>query len=199
MNIYDFDDTIYTGNSEGHFYFHEMKKHPKMLVTVPRMAISFLGYLLGIKTKTQAKRNLHRFLRYVPDIDGDLEEFWDKHEKNIKTWYKNRQQEDDIIISASPEYLLIPICRRLGIKYLMASRVDKKTGAYDGLNCHDEEKVRRLYERFPDAVCDEFYSDSLSDTPLAEISKQAWIIRGVTLFDWNEYDMSKQKKKRKKC
>lgn len=31
---------------------------------------------------------------------------------------------DDVIISASPEILLTEICRRLGIKYLIASKVE---------------------------------------------------------------------------
>lgn len=193
MNIYDFDDTIYDGDSEYDFYIYSMIKHPKMLLTVPRMAFAFLGYLLGINSKTQAKETLHRFLLHIPDIDSDLEDFWDKHEKKIKEWYLKRQRDDDIIISASSEYLLTPICKRLDIKNLMASRVDKKTGVYHGENCYGEEKVRRLYEQFPNAVCDEFYSDSLSDTPLANIAKTAKIIRKTELFDWNEYEKMKKK------
>ncbi len=66
-----------------------------------------------------------------------------------------------------------PICERLGIKNLMASKVDKHTGLYDGENCWGEEKVKRLYEKFPNAKCEEFYSDSLSDTPLAELADKA--------------------------
>ncbi len=45
------------------------------------------------------------------------------------------RKEDDVIISASPEFLLRPICNRLGIRHLIASRVDARSGAYDGQNC----------------------------------------------------------------
>ena len=86
-----------------------------------------------------------------------------------------------------------PICERLGIKNLMASKVDKHTGLYDGENCWGEEKVKRLYEKFPNAKCEEFYSDSLSDTPLAELADKAMIIRGNELIEWNEYKPSKLK------
>ncbi|MEE0264705.1 MAG: haloacid dehalogenase-like hydrolase, partial [Acutalibacteraceae bacterium] len=89
------------------------------------------------------------------------------------------------IISASPEFLLELPCQMLGIKYLMASRVDPKTGKYTGENCHGEEKVRRLYEKYPkDTVIEEFYSDSYSDTPLAKLAKKSFMVKGDDISDW---------------
>ncbi|MCH5209626.1 MAG: HAD-IB family phosphatase [Oscillospiraceae bacterium] len=193
MNIYDFDETIYDSDSTKDFYFYCLKRYPKILLSVPGMAWSFFLYILGAKTKTQFKERMYRFLRYVPDIDEALADFWNINEHKIKQWYTSRQKEDDIIISASPEFLLSPICDRIGIKNLIASRVDKHSGLYTGENCWGEEKVKRLYETFPDAKCEEFYSDSLSDTPLAEISDMAKIIRGNELIDWNEYKPSEFK------
>lgn len=193
MNIYDFDETIYNSDSTKDFYFYCLRRHPIMLLSVPCMMWAFFLYILGVKTKTQFKEKMYRFLRYIPDIDSEISTFWDKNEYKVKQWYKDRHTADDIIISASPEFLLEPICVRLGIKNLIASKVDKKTGLYTGENCWGEEKVKRLYEVFPDAVCEEFYSDSLSDTPLAELAKTAKIIRGTELIDWDEYKPSKLK------
>lgn len=193
MNIYDFDKTIYDGDSTKDFYFYCLKKHPKILLTIPCMAWTFFLYILGVKTKTQFKEKMYRFLSCVPDIDGDVNDFWNWNEHKIKKWYKDRKCEDDIIISASPEFLLAPICERIGIKNLIASKVDKKTGIYTGENCWGKEKVRRLYEKFPEAVCDEFYSDSLSDSPLADISGQAHIICGTDIIEWDKYTPSKLK------
>lgn len=191
MNIYDFDETIYNGDSTRDFYFYCLRKYPGMILSVPAMAWTFFLYILGVKTKTQFKEKMYGFLRYIPDTDVAVNAFWDTNVKNIKKWYKDRQQESDVIISASPEFLLKPVCERMGIKYLIASRVDKNTGKYDGENCHGDEKVRRLYEINPDAVCEEFYSDSLSDSPLAQIAKTAKIIRGNEIIEWNEYKPSK--------
>lgn len=193
MNIYDFDETIYNSDSTKDFYFYCLRRHPIMLLSVPCMMWAFFLYILGVKTKTQFKEKMYRFLRYIPDIDLEISTFWDKNEYKVKQWYKDRHTADDIIISASPEFLLEPICVRLGIKNLIASKVDKKTGLYTGENCWGEEKVKRLYEVFPDAVCEEFYSDSLSDTPLAELAKTAKIIRGTELIGWDEYKPSKLK------
>lgn len=193
MNIYDFDETIYEEDSTKNFYFYCLRKYPKMLLSVPYMVWTFFLYIIGAWTKTQFKEVMYRFLRYVPDVDTALEDFWNINECKIKQWYKDRQKADDVIISASPEFLLEPICKRLGIKNLMASRVDKHTGKYTGENCWGEEKVNRLYEKLPDVKCEEFYSDSLSDTPLARLADKAMIIRGNELIAWDEYKPSKLK------
>ena len=137
---------------------------------------------------------MYRFLRYVPDIDNVLEDFWDSHEGNILDYYKAQQKEDDIIISASPEFLLEPICRRTGIKNLIASRVDRFSGKYTGENCWGSEKVIRLKDKYNISHCDNFYSDSYSDSPLAEIAGKAFIVRRNDLSPWNEYKETKGEK-----
>lgn len=191
MNIYDFDDTIYSGDSTRDFYFYCLKKYPRILLSVPAMAWAFFLYILGVKTKTQFKEKMYGFLKFVPDIDSAVTNFWSVRKNNIKQWYIAGKREDDMVISASPEFLLSPICKQLGIKSLIASLVDKHTGKYTGENCHGEEKVKCLYKEYPDACCEEFYSDSLSDAPLAKIAEKAWIVRGDELIVWDEYKPSK--------
>lgn len=194
MNIYDFDKTIYDGDSTADFVKYCAKHYKKAFVTLIPTAWAFLLYVLGVYTKTQFKEKMYGFLRYIPDIDTALERFWDESEKNILDYYKSQTSSDDIIISASPEFLLKPICKRLGITHLIASRVDKHTGKYDGENCWGEEKVIRLKQEYGIDSCDEFYSDSFSDTPLANISDKAFIVRKNVLTPWNEYEKSKGEK-----
>ena len=136
--------------------------------------------------KTKFKQRFYKFFTSVKDIDKTVEEFWAEHKKNIKPFYADTQKEDDVIISASPYFLLEPIIKELGIKHLMASNVDRYTGVYDGINCHGKEKVRRFYEVFPEGEIDDFYSDSLSDSPLAEISKRAYLVKDFDLLPWPE-------------
>ena len=76
----------------------------------------------------------------------------------------------------------------------MASRVDAHTGAYTGVNCWGAEKVCRFREKFGDAQIETFYSDSLSDSPLAEIAQKAWIVRGDEMIAWDEWARKKKKK-----
>lgn len=191
MNIYDFDNTIFKGDSTACFYIYCLKKHPKIICKAPSLITGVVKYYVLKKgTKTEFKEKMYQFLKFC-NIERDVEDFWKVKINNIKAWYKDQQQKEDIIISASPEFLLAVPCKMLGIKRLIASRVNPVTGKYTGENCHGEEKVRRLYAEFPkDIVIDKFYSDSYSDTPLAKLAKQSYMVKGDSLSKW---DFSKHK------
>lgn len=183
MNVYDFDNTIYNGDSTADFYLFSLRRHPSIIKNSPSLLRAVLRFYLFKKgTKTDMKEIMYRFLRKI-DPENDIKAFWDTHEKNIKGWYINKKKDDDIIISASSEFLLKPICERLGIKNLIASQVDVHTGKYSGINCHGKEKVRLFNELYGTEI-DEFYSDSHSDDPLAEISKKAFIVKGDKIEKW---------------
>ena len=177
MNVFDFDKTIFHGDSTTKFYISCLGKYPKTWLHIPSMVAAFAKFYLFRKgTKTQCKEVFYRFLTAIPDVDKAVDEFWEKHEDGVFEWYKKIHDETDVVISASPEFLLERFCKKLGVEKMMASRVDKKTGKYIGENCHGEEKVRRFYEVYPDGVIENFYSDSVSDAPLARISKDAFVI-----------------------
>ncbi|MBR2021815.1 MAG: haloacid dehalogenase-like hydrolase [Clostridia bacterium] len=123
----------------------------------------------------------------MPDVDEAVENFWSRNFDGIFDWYRKIHKESDVVISASPEFLLEGVCKKLGVQKMMASRVDKKTGRYEGENCHGEEKVRRFYEAYPDGVIDNFYSDSVSDAPLAKIAKNAFVIdKNGNVLEWED-------------
>ncbi len=183
MKIYDFDNTIYKGDSTADFYLFSLRHHPSIIKNLPSLLVAVIKFYIFKKgTKTEMKEVMYRFLKSIePEID--IKKFWDTHEKNIKSWYLKQKKDDDIIISASPEFLLRPICDRLNIKNLTASKVDVHTGKYSGVNCHGEEKVRLFNELYGGEI-DEFYSDSYSDAPLAKISKKAFMVKGSKIEDW---------------
>lgn len=197
MNIYDFDKTIYNGDSTADFIKFCAVRYKKTRVWALPTLKAFVLYALGIYTKTQFKERMYGFLQRVPDVEAAVNEFWDGHEKNILEYYKRQRRADDIIISASPEFLLRPVCKRLGVERLIASRVDGKTGKYTGENCWGEEKVRRLEEEYGITSCGSFYSDSFSDAPLASIAESAYIVRGNNLTPWDEFKRSKKRSSEK--
>ncbi len=185
MNVYDFDKTIYNGDSTFHFLMHCAKKHKKVRQMLPRIAVRGIGYVCGFIKKQDFKEDMFSFLSVI-DTKSELELFWDRKISGIKEWYKNNQEEDDVVITASPEFLVKHATDMLGIKYIMGSPVDMNTGKYSGNNCHGKEKVVRFYEAFPDGVIDDFFSDSYSDTPLAKISKKAYLVKGDKILDWDK-------------
>ena len=186
MNAYDFDKTIYDGDSTADFYLFCLKRHKQIIFKCsPSLLGATLRFYAAKKgTKTQFKEVMYRFLRYC-DCKRDVHDFWEKNRKKIKRFYLEQKRPDDVIISASPVFLLRPICSELGIGTLIASNVDPETGIYSGENCHGEEKVRRFREIFGEnAVVDEFYSDSHSDEPMAKTARKAFLVKGESLTEW---------------
>ena len=177
INVYDFDNTIYRGDSSYDFFCHCACRYPCVLLSAAAALPWMLAMLLGAVEKTAVKQRFYRYMRHVPDIAEEVERFWQSHDKNLKSWYFAQKRADDLIISASPVFLLEPVMKRLELAFL-ASRVNPVTGEYEGLNCHGEEKVRRMREVYPDAEIERFYSDSLHDTPLARLAREAFLVKG---------------------
>ena len=51
-----------------------------------------------------------------------------------------------------------------------------ETGKLEFL-CFRENKVKAFKERYPNAVVEEFYTDSYNDKPLMEISKKTYLVK----------------------
>lgn len=184
MNVFDFDKTIYQNDSTRDFIVFCMIRHPKALLYLPYIGfVSLRYYLFHIGTKTQFKEKMYRFLKAC-DAERDVEVFWSTRLSGIKQFYRKIHRDDDLIISASPEFLLKPLEKKLHIT-VIASRVNPKDGKTTGENCYHAEKVRRFRELYPNGTIDEFYSDSYSDEPLALLSQKAYIVKDESLTDWD--------------
>ena len=146
--------------------------------------------MLGIYNKTKFKEKFYSYLKAIGDIDNLVDNFWSIKEVNIEKWYNLKNHDRDIIISASPEFLLEPICKKLKVRLLIGSRVDKRTGHYTGENCFGEEKVVRLNKVLKNYVIKEFYSDSLTDAPLANLGQKSFIVDKDNIIKWSDYKPS---------
>ncbi len=177
LNVYDFDGTIYRGDSTVDFYRFCIARHPSVLLRIPLQLKGAVMYKFGRYSKTVFKEEFFSFLKALDNPQEDVNMFWKKHRDRIYDWYLAQKKESDIIISASPEFLLRPVCDYLGVPKLIASRVDIRTGRFNGLNCHGEEKPERLRRETGLTHIDAFYSDSMSDRPMAEIADKAFIVK----------------------
>lgn len=188
MNVYDFDGTIYKGDSSVDFAKYCIKKNKKCWRAVPRTVGAGIRYALKQISTKDFKEVFFSFLRQLEpkEIDGLVAEFWKTHKDRIASWYKENQNDDDVVISASPRFLLEPIMMVLGIKNLIATEMNKSSSVISGENCKGVEKVRRLKNEYPGVHIDHFYSDSLSDYPLAEIADEAFLVNGEQINPWPE-------------
>lgn len=183
MNVYDFDGTIYDGDSTIDFYLFALKKHPMIIRYLPKQLMGFIRYGLKQIDKTELKEDFFSFLKSVP-AEELVKEFWKQHSSRIFRWYLDQQSPDDIIVSASPEFLLRSICQRLGIQYLVTSDVEPADGHFRSRNCYGNDKVQFLYCAYPACKIDRFYSDSQSDLPLAKLADEAYLVRKGKVSRW---------------
>ncbi len=185
MNVYDFDGTIYKGDSTVDFYRFVLKRYPAILRHLPAFFAAAVRHKVKKCSTKELKTCFFRFLSDIPDAEHEVEQFWETHFQKIMPWYLQQKQETDVIISASPVFLLEKPCQKLGIRTLIASRVNIQTGMFSGENCKGEEKVRRFRETYPCEQVDQFYSDSDSDLPMAKIAEKSFLIRNGCPHAWD--------------
>lgn len=195
MNVYDFDGTIYYPDCAVSFAVWCVLRHPSLLVTyLPKAAKAIIGHGLGKVPRYVMERTFFSFLCQVDDFDEQIERFWDKHEKNISEWYLAQKRPDDLIISASPTCIIAPIARRLGVQYI-ATEYDRDVGAFVDNLMYAREKAAYIFDNdFPEI--ENFYSDSLADTPMALCAEKAHLItnKARTVNDWPKLDVETLKK-----
>ncbi|MBR2876625.1 MAG: haloacid dehalogenase-like hydrolase [Clostridia bacterium] len=181
MNVYDFDNTIYDGESAFDFFKFFLKKDKKLITFMPSIIIAFTKYKFGKLSIEEAMNKYgQKAVDYYlenPQFRGCISEFWDSHIKNIKPFYETVRKDDDLILSCSPEISLKEVCERLNIKSFIGTSIDEEKGKIDRL-CLRENKVKAFFEQYPDSQIDDLYTDSFNDKPLMDISKNVYLVKG---------------------
>ncbi len=184
MNAYDFDKTIFYPDSSACFFRFCLKRHPAAVLRVlPRAVLMALRYRAGKLGARELKQQLFSFLRDIRNVEQLVDAFWEENYSRIGAWYLQQKRPDDVIISASPRFLLFPVCERLGVR-LIATEMNPHSGVIQGENCHDIEKPKRFHALFPHEHIEAFYSDSLSDAPMAELADHAFLLKKHRISPW---------------
>ena len=187
LYLYDWDGTIYDGDSSVDFLFYCIKKNKKLFWFFIKKIPYFLKYIFKLISTTEFKEEIFSFLKTIKNIDSYVDDFWKQNKHKVKNFYLDKKHDKDIIISASPEFLLKPICEELGIKELIASDVNKKTGKFNRPNCRSNEKVIIFRKKYPKAIIMEMYSDSMHDKPLLELAKKSYVVKKDKIIDYKTY------------
>lgn len=183
MNGFDFDGTLYRSDSTFDFWMFALKKCPRCACALPAQLKAAILFVCKRIDREEFKGRFYRFLSYIEGIDVLVNNFWQHYEKKINYCVLQRTQPGDLIISASPRFLLAPFAKKRNLE-LIASEVDEKSGKLLGLNCRGEEKVRRFREAYRDIVLEEFYTDSQADIPMTHWAKRSYFVKGEVIFDF---------------
>lgn len=199
MNIYDFDKTIFYPDSVTLFVNYVITRKPSLVFNyVPKTLKAVFKVLCKKKKRQYMYIKLYGIVKYLDDPAKVVNEFWDEYETNIAEWYLKQKKEDDLIISASPEYLIKPIADRLGVKYV-STIIDTQTGVMIGNLMLARAKSKYIIDKGMPMI-DNFYSDSLSDTPIALLAEKAYLVtdKGRKFSPWPHLDKDLAKKVKKK-
>jgi len=156
--IYDFDGTLYNGDSLVDFWKYTMKRNPSILLFLPYQLIYVILWKLGILSTERAKEVFLCFLNLFSEDKLALWvlRFWkEKGQQRIFSWVHEALKQDraaglwPICISASPDFLLSPFLASLGFEHWICTQFERAAGRRNrilGSNCKGEQKLHRLIE-----------------------------------------------------
>lgn len=134
--------------------------------------------MLKICESVQRTCSIHSYVRGI-DTKKLADEFCEMKLRTVYPYFLERKRDcPTVVCSASPDFILNPICEKLGIEHLVCTKADAKTGKILSRTCKGKEKVVRLKEEFPDFSYSEVYSDSIKhDTPILSLGNTAYLIK----------------------
>ena len=179
IDVYDFDGTLYDGDSTADFVFFCLRRHPGLLLSLPPIAWQALRALTGRGSLTQMKSALFFRMARRVDLEAEAERFWQdaRTRQKLGKWFENTPRDLPVVIaSASPEFELRHAAKLLGNNTLIGTRC-APDGRLIGRNCKGEEKLRRIREAVGDFTVRAMYTDDAkADAPLLAVAKERYLV-----------------------
>ena len=166
MYLFDFDNTIYDGDSSLDLVLYSLVRHPLLVICS----------MFKIKSFNNVKESIFSFLYKIKDLYSYIDVFVLKHNHKIKKWYISRNKSKDVIISASYDLWIEPFCKSIGAYNVISTKVNK-SGKIIGNNCKGKEKVILFKKLYKNVKVKEAYSDSYSDKPMLDLAKRGYIVK----------------------
>ncbi|MGE4503344.1 MAG: HAD family hydrolase [Thiomicrospira sp.] len=188
LALFDFDGTLTTKDSLGDFILHAFGK-PKTLIGSIILSPTLAGYALGLIENSQAKQQVINYF-FRAKTPQQMQHLGQRYARERipailrpaglqKLQWHQQQGHQIVIVSASAECWLKPWTDAQGYA-LLATRLEVKqnklTGAYQGQNCHGEEKVRRIQQAYDLTQYAQIYAygDTEGDKPMLALADHAY-------------------------
>ena len=180
MKAFDFDNTIYRGESSIDLAVYMIRNNKKIILYLPMIFTNLVKYKLCMIGREEMETILNDFCQAVmedkDEVPRIIERFWQTHAHKLNERILKLIGPEDIIITAGPDVLINGIRDRLHTDHIISSEVDLNSGRFTYLNFKDN-KVRRYKELDGDTPIDVFYTDSYNDRALMEISDRVYLVK----------------------
>lgn len=180
LNAFDFDNTIYRGESPVDFALFMIKHNKRIILYLPTIIYNSIKYKLCWVSIEKWEKKINDFLRTFTLTEEELrrmvKQFWADHVRKLDRQMLKRIRKDDIIITAGPSFLIEGIRDYLKTDRILGTEIDvrRKKLIYYNLGSN---KVKRFQQLFGSKRIDRFYTDSFNDRALMDISDRVFIVK----------------------
>ena len=180
MNAFDFDNTIYRGESPVDFALFLIKHNKRIILYLPTIVYNSIKYKLCWVSIEKWEKKINAFLRTFSLSKEELlqlvKQFWAVNHHKLDKRMLKRIREDDIIITAGPSFLIEGIREYLKTERILGTDIDldRKKLLYYNLGSNKVKRFRQLYGK-QRIHC--FYTDSFNDRAFMDISDRVYIVK----------------------
>lgn len=186
VDIYDFDKTVVPFDSALKYWGFCMVHNPWIILLLPFQFIWGMMMLMHIISVRTCKKVAFLYIRLINN-EKNVKKYWDKYEKYVYDWFQpENRKRTTVLISASPDFLIEEISRRMNVDYVICTTHDRKHGIMRSEVCRHAEKVIRFREVLPDAEVMDVYSDSIkSDRYIFALGKHDFLVTKGKIEEFN--------------
>lgn len=180
MNVFDFDNTLYKGESSFDFALFMIKKKKRLILYLPRFVFLLFLYKICVLKPANFKKRLEKlmsvFLKNKEFTLSCIHEFWLYHIDKLDTNMLKLIKSNDVISTASPSFLIDDLKDVLNTDHIICTQIDLEKGKISVLNFHDN-KVKTFKQYYPNTKIQTFYTDSYNDKPLMDIAQSVYLVK----------------------
>ena len=194
IKVFDFDNTLYHGESSIDLAFYMIRRNRKILLYVPSIIYNLAKYKMCLIDREKAEKEINDFLKVAVKDKYEAAEivksFWEDNSHRLNKAMIKRVGKDDVIITAGPDMLIEGIKEKLGTENIISSVIDpdKREMVYFNFG---ENKAKRYKEVYGDTPIESFYTDSFNDKPLMKLADTVYIVEKGRLKRMTEQGKAK--------
>ena len=180
MQVFDFDNTIYHGESTFDFAMFIIKRKKSLLKCAPGITLLLIKYkrckMNALEFQTELEKFTGPFLQNKEFIKKSVQDFWQKNRKKLDQNIIKKIKKHDVILTCSPSFLIKEIENDLNTKNIVATEIDIDEGKIHFLN-FGKNKVKIFQEKFPKKKIQTVYTDSYNDKALMDVAKNVYLVK----------------------
>lgn len=180
MNVFDFDNTLYKGESSFDFALFLLKKKKSLILYLPKFLYLLILYKLCVLTPEDFTSRLEKIIKsFLQNKDFALsciKEFWLYHIDRLYPHMLKKIKPQDVIATACPSFLIEEIKDVLNTDHIISTKIDIEKGHIESLN-FQANKVKNFKKYYPKAKVNAFYTDSYNDKPFMDIADTVYLVK----------------------